>query len=193
MNAELTVKRDKKYSLPDLIDKVETWDEGVALGLLFREERDRMSFALGALADKLCTGKVGRPSDDAEYKTITAFAEEIGEQREVISQLLANYRHYQHIDAELIPAELSWRQLSQARTRSGVRTGEIPTPEQIDNTVKFLNDYARKGRKAPPPNMWLYRLEQIELDIDKAIRHAPTDSAGRRLQKLREAVGELRG
>lgn len=103
-----------------------TWEEIVTYAAQLREQRDRLSWELGDLALYACTPNPtgGRPFKEASRdRTISAFAEAIGEDRSVVSAWMHNAEFWPPGVRAQLPLNVSWRQCAAARRRSGWRPG----------------------------------------------------------------------
>jgi len=145
------------FTLPDFTDHEEMECFVDAL----REERDRLSWFIGAIADRHCVDRPagGRPAPN-EYTT-SKLAYRIHEKAGFVSECRNNWKFYHDI-IERVPESVSWRECADARRRSGWRPGVIPTAEQQRNALGFLIE-AESGHiaeaKDPRPH-WRRRLDR---------------------------------
>ncbi len=112
---------------------VHNWEEATEIGRVYRLTTDEARYDLGDLARFVCSDrKNGRPLAGAEGKTLTAFAEAVGESRPVISALAAQ--------AEFLPNDddreacfamgCGWHVQSAARIQTGWKPGQVVTEKQ---------------------------------------------------------------
>lgn len=144
------------------ISALSDWEQAVSMGIMFVEERDKWSWALGELASYVRTSKPvgGRPRKSDTLGTLSAFADDIGMRRESISVMCQNFEFYQSIRDEL-PENVTWHQLSLARRRSGWRPGNDIEPEHQQHALEFANEYADE---VPPKQKrtWIDKLVRID-------------------------------
>lgn len=121
-------------------EHIQTWEDGVAQGITFREKLDQTKFDLGDLVNFMCPSrKSGRPKDDEKARyTLTAFAGDIREDRSTLSQLASNAEFWPEDWRSELPPQLSWRQLARARVDSGWRRGMKPTEEHRQKAFDVL-------------------------------------------------------
>ena len=152
------------------------YHELVTLGVDMRSERDKYTWEIGKLADAVCTPKPGRPANGSESKTITAFANDIMEDRAVISALLSNYRFWPATTRERYP-DISWRRFSEARRRSGHRGLEPPTEVELRRALEFIKKWDGETPHSPDPRpAWRRRLDRA-VDILAGVAADPETPA----------------
>lgn len=132
---------------------LKSWDEITAYAADLRQSRDACSWALGDLALFACGQRSpvgGRPRNGSEAYTLSALAFAIGEDRPVLSALMANSEFWPPLDRESLPLNVSWRQCSEARRRSGWRPGRLRTNVQIEFARELLEKFADSPQLVTP-------------------------------------------
>ena len=149
MNTPLTViQRTITYS--PQVAAIRTWEDGISLGVIYAEDRDRLSWAIGELASFLRSSSVsgGRPTTDKKLSTLSAIADSLHMRREAVSSMCANFEFYFHVRARL-PENCSWHDLSEARRDSGWRPGMDITNEHVEHALQFAEQAADKTTSRP--------------------------------------------
>ena len=167
MNANIaTVQEKNSYpaAYSPQIASLDTWEAAVSMGVMFVEERDKWSWALGELASFVRTSKPigGRPRKSEMLGTLSAFADDIGMRRESISAMCQNFEFYQSIRDQL-PENVTWHQLSEARRRSGWRPGMEIEDEHRQHALEFAEEYA----DATPPKVKRTLADKLADECDR--------------------------
>ena len=150
MNTPLTViQRTITYS--PQVAAIRTWEDGISLGVIYAEDRDRLSWAIGELASYMRSSSVGggRPAAGKKLSTLSAIADSLHMRREAISSMCANFEFYYPI-RDRLPENCSWHDLSKARIGSGWRpeTGE-PTDEHRQRALDIACFVADRSQPRP--------------------------------------------
>jgi hypothetical protein len=129
---------------------LKTWDEIVSRAAEYRQERDEWSFELGDLTLFACGDATpGRPTDERKEHTVSALAFAIGEERSVMSNLMWNSYFWDPTERKKLPPNVSWRQCSEARRRSGWRPGMEITPKQREFAWTLVFKFADGDQVVP--------------------------------------------
>lgn len=151
---------------------VKTYEDVIARMIEMRETRDEMSFAMGDLVLLVCVRKIGRPADEDNNKTIGALADEIGEDRPVLSALAANAEFYNPKLRLKIPPQISWRQCAKARKASGWRPGEPVTVEHRRRAMSMLFRTADNAPRSVKHERTLVdEIDNALAALDKVLLH----------------------
>ena len=156
------------------IAELDTWESAVSMGIMFVEERDAWSWALGELASFVRTSGVvgGRPRENERTSTLSAFADAIGMRRESISAMCWNWEFFQSMRATL-PENVTWHQLSEARRRSGWRPGMEIEDEHRQHALEFAEEYADKM----PPKAKRTLADKLADERDRLTQFSTRDDA----------------
>jgi len=156
---------EKTVSVADYspqIAALSDWEAAISMGVMFVEERDKWSWALGELASFVRTSRPigGRPRKSETLGTLSAFADDIGMRRESISAMCWNWEFFQTMHDQL-PENVTWHQLSEARRRSGWRPGNEIEPAHRERALEFAAEYADE---TPPKQKrtWADKLSRID-------------------------------
>lgn len=156
----------------------DAWETVVALAIDLRVKRDQLSFELGDVVLYACARKTGRPQSESDLKTVSALADEIGEDRAVLSNLASNSEFYDLTSRAKIPPQISWRQAAKARKLTGWTPGAVVTKAQRAKALSMLYRTADKAPKSIKVERSL--IEQIEdalRSIERLQRHKEINRA----------------
>lgn len=177
----------------------DAWETVVALAVELRVERDQLSFALGDVVLYACSRKTGRPQQESDQKTVSALAQEIGEDRAVLSNLASNSEFYDTKARAQIPLQISWRQAAKARKASGWIPGAVVTKAQRARALSILYRTADQAPRSLKHERTL--AEQIDASIrslEHLLRHKeieqaldPSDSASIKVRHFVERADQI--
>lgn len=165
---------------------LQTWEEFIQVGGELREKGDSVKWDLGDCALECCQRSIGRPGTDSQRRTITEFAKAIGEDRPVISNLIANAEFFDAAARAQIPLQLSWRQTANARRRGAPdwKPGERVTRRMRQAALSILfrmADNAPGGHVRGTPPALIVQIDAALRSIEKALANpeaTPDDKRG---------------
>ncbi len=150
MNTPLTVIQRTVIYSPQ-VAAIRTWEDGINLGVIYAEERDRTAWLIGELASFMRSSSVGggRPTTAKKLTTLSALADSLHMRREQVSAMCSNFEFYYPM-RERLPENCSWHDLSKARIGSGWRPemGE-PTDEHRQYALEIACFVADRSQPRP--------------------------------------------
>lgn len=156
----------------DFTSIVKNWEEATEIGRAYRLTGDESRYDLGDLACFVTVRKNGRPLAGAEDKTLTAFAEAVGEHRPVISALAAQAEFLSADDDRERCFEMGcgWHVQSAARIRTGWKPGEIVTEKQRELFWAVMHQQADGPALDERPGVEVAVLERIRRESERLER-----------------------